>query len=270
MQPNPTFFYKTFLELDGANMVSILAFDSGSMKVLLGEHNSQYFSEQYPIIYKNKIPKKTGKEYYYRTAIDNALRNNQVESVNLLVKYIVTYQNNFVSSYLFLKALPVMLEKSISVLPLLDSKVFYMEFDYDEWPSNHTNNSFEIRAYHESIFTLRHHYRTVFPEKDFEEMDERGKVDTSKVYKIKYSLNLLPLSNFYITGTNTRSFFNEDVLFSGLCSETEELEIFSTHSVSTYLDYKWMTYTQSHHYLGFIMHVFYTATILAYVNKGYL
>lgn len=45
MQPNPTFFYKTFLELDGANMVSILAFDSGSMKQLLGEHNSQYFSE---------------------------------------------------------------------------------------------------------------------------------------------------------------------------------------------------------------------------------
>ena len=30
-QPNPTFFYKTFLELDGANMASILAFDSKSM-----------------------------------------------------------------------------------------------------------------------------------------------------------------------------------------------------------------------------------------------
>lgn len=34
-QPNPSFFYKTFLELDGANMTSILAFDSGSMSVLL-------------------------------------------------------------------------------------------------------------------------------------------------------------------------------------------------------------------------------------------
>ena len=68
--------------------------------------------------------------------------------MNTLVKYIVTYQNNFVSSYLFLKSLPVMLEKSISVESLLKSKVFYMEFDFDEWPSNHTNNSFEIRAYH--------------------------------------------------------------------------------------------------------------------------
>ena len=38
-QPNPAFFYKSFLELDGANMVSILAFDSGSMEHLLGDNN---------------------------------------------------------------------------------------------------------------------------------------------------------------------------------------------------------------------------------------
>lgn len=35
MQPNPSFFYKTFLELDMGNMCSILAFDSGSMLALL-------------------------------------------------------------------------------------------------------------------------------------------------------------------------------------------------------------------------------------------
>jgi len=38
-QPNPRFFYKSFLELDGANMVSILAFDSGSMEHLLSDDN---------------------------------------------------------------------------------------------------------------------------------------------------------------------------------------------------------------------------------------
>ena len=39
MQPNPTFFYKTFLELGVSNMVSILAFDSGSMRSLLSDDN---------------------------------------------------------------------------------------------------------------------------------------------------------------------------------------------------------------------------------------
>jgi len=45
MQPNPRFFYKSFLELDGANMVTILAFDSGSMEHLLSEQNEQYFNK---------------------------------------------------------------------------------------------------------------------------------------------------------------------------------------------------------------------------------
>jgi hypothetical protein len=76
MQPDPRFFYKTFLELDGANMVSLLAFDSGSMKSLLSEENEKFFSEEYPIMYKTKVAKKDGKNYYYTTAIDSALKNN--------------------------------------------------------------------------------------------------------------------------------------------------------------------------------------------------
>jgi hypothetical protein len=37
------FFYKTFLELDGSNMVSILAFDSNSIMELLDQKNSHLF-----------------------------------------------------------------------------------------------------------------------------------------------------------------------------------------------------------------------------------
>jgi hypothetical protein len=59
-------------------MASILAFDSSSMKCLLADDNSQYFSEKYPIIYKNKIQKKSGNGFYYRTPISTALRNNQI------------------------------------------------------------------------------------------------------------------------------------------------------------------------------------------------
>lgn len=75
-QPTPKLFYKAFLELDLATLVSILAFDSHSVQALLAEDNEQYFDSKFPIIYKNKIPKKQGKDFYYRTAIDNALRNN--------------------------------------------------------------------------------------------------------------------------------------------------------------------------------------------------
>ena len=57
-------------------MVSILAFDSTSMLNLLSDDNAEYFDEMYPIFYKNKIPKKKGHNYYYRNAIDNAIRNN--------------------------------------------------------------------------------------------------------------------------------------------------------------------------------------------------
>jgi len=47
------------------------------MEALLNDNNKEYFDEKYPIIYKNKIPKKQGHDYYYRTAIDT-MRNNQI------------------------------------------------------------------------------------------------------------------------------------------------------------------------------------------------
>lgn len=54
-QPQPAVFYKSFLELDGTNMVSILSFDSRSMKELLDEKNDSYFQSDFPMFYKNKI-----------------------------------------------------------------------------------------------------------------------------------------------------------------------------------------------------------------------
>jgi len=82
------FFYKSFLEFDGANIVSILAFDSRSVASLLSEENSDYFSEEYPVIYKNKVLKKSGQDYFITSAIDIALKNNQIQAVNSLLKYI--------------------------------------------------------------------------------------------------------------------------------------------------------------------------------------
>lgn len=75
-QPNPIFFYKSFLELDGANLVTLLAFDSQVMATLLSSDNAQYFNEKFPIIYKNKLKKKNGSGFFYTNSIDVALKNN--------------------------------------------------------------------------------------------------------------------------------------------------------------------------------------------------
>ena len=58
-------------------MVTILAFDSGSVEYLLSDKNEEYFNPEYPVIYKTKIAKKNNRSsYFFNTAIDNALKNN--------------------------------------------------------------------------------------------------------------------------------------------------------------------------------------------------
>lgn len=125
-QPNPKVFYKSFLEFDGSNMVSILSFDSRSMEYLLSDNFSDYYSSEYPIFYKNKIQKGkiTDGKSYYRNALDNALRNNQIKAVTSIINYIINYQDNYTSSYLFLKNFPLLIEKGVECVGLLNSNVF--------------------------------------------------------------------------------------------------------------------------------------------------
>lgn len=92
-QPKPLVFYKSFLELDGANMVSILSFDSRSMEYLLSDDFEEHFSSEFPLFYRNKIQKGHSSEgrYFYRSAIDSSLRNNQVKAVAIIIDYVVKY-----------------------------------------------------------------------------------------------------------------------------------------------------------------------------------
>ena len=72
--------------------------------------------------------------------------------------------------------------------------MFFFTFDYDEWPSTHTNKETVIRPYSHSIFSIRQHYLTTFPEVSFERPTEetQAKTDTSRIFKINYTINLLP------------------------------------------------------------------------------
>jgi len=95
MQEKFDIFYQSFLELDRRNLVSILAFDGKTMGVLLHEDRSEYFSEDFPIFYRNMHGEKA------MNAIDVALRSNQIQSINRIINHVVTYQNSYISFFLF-------------------------------------------------------------------------------------------------------------------------------------------------------------------------
>lgn len=181
-----------------------------------------------------------------------------------MIDYIIKYQNNFVSSYLFLKSFPILMEKSIAVKPLLDSGLFSVVFDYDDWPGNHTNDEECIRYYKESFYQLYKHYETVYPEAEF--AAEEKVEDNSKVFKIKFSINLLPQIDFYIRKDGER--VNEDISLMSLCADSEEIDIFETAALQQVIEFKWDSYGRFHHFFGCMMHLFYTAVYIVYVNQG--
>ena len=79
----------------------------------------------------------------------------------------------------------------------MKSNVFQFSFDFDEWPGVHTNMTKQVRPYNGSIFELRQNYKIVFPEIDYAPIDQE-RTDSSKVYKIKYTINLMPICAEYV------------------------------------------------------------------------
>jgi len=104
------------------------------------------------------------KKFFYRSAIDNALKVNQVSSVKVILEYIIKHQNSFSSNFLFFKNFQVILEKGLEISDLLNTNIFNYEFDYDGWPTTHNSKSKELRPYNDNFFDLRDKYEKVFPE----------------------------------------------------------------------------------------------------------
>jgi len=111
-------------------MVSHIAFDSRSIKSLLREENHQYFDSKHPVFFKNEEG---------TSAIDTALENNQIRSVNLMIEYICKYQNSFVYAHLFSHNLIDLLKKGVKLDTLFHSDVLEYNFDFDHWPGTSYN-----------------------------------------------------------------------------------------------------------------------------------
>lgn len=115
MQPNPSIFFKVFLELDVKSMIPFLSFDQRSIKHILDDKWSHLIDKDFPLFYMNEDGK---------NAIDIALENNQLRSVEMMIDYIIRHQNSYKYSNLFYKSFVEMINKNIPVLKLLKSDIF--------------------------------------------------------------------------------------------------------------------------------------------------
>lgn len=148
IQGNYDVFFSSFLELERRNLVSILAFDSRSIKSLLVDKNVSYFTRDFPIFYANQHPVTHGKY----NALDVALEHGQLRALDCIVNHICKYQNYYTSSYLFKLNLIPILELGIDLENLMCSKVFEYEFELEEWPSVSTCDKKMRKPYNGTIF----------------------------------------------------------------------------------------------------------------------
>jgi hypothetical protein len=111
---------------------------------LLGDHNEEYFSEEFPIFYLDPDGS---------SPIEYALEKNQIRSVNQMINYVVNYQNSWVYSNLFHKIMiPMILKGGVKLQPLFESEVIIWNYETPTWPSAHKDTSERLNPYNESLF----------------------------------------------------------------------------------------------------------------------
>jgi len=106
---------------------------------------------------------------------------------------------------------------------------------------------------------------------------ELSKFDSNKVYKIKYSINLLPYIGQYLhkeidpyTKEVTKSMANEDVNLLSICCESEELDMFASESLIDCIEFKWNQFGQNWHFIGFFLHLVYIVILIMYTDQVYI
>ena len=172
--------------------------------------------------------------------------------------------------------MPALIEKGVIVSPLLDSRIFSFSFDYDDWPANHPDGEAYPRPYNQSLFKLRDCYREVFHEPHFEapkEVNEMGEeIDTTKMYKITYKINILPMIDEYVTEDQygNKRLVNEGYSFLERCIESEELDIFDVDNFRDLILFKWDVYGKNLHLVGFMFHLFYVTILTVYTYFIYI
>ena len=81
-----------------------------------------------------------------------------------------------------------------------------------------------IRPYSKSIFSIRQHYLSTFPEVTFERPSEEteANTDTSKIFKINYTINLLP---YVTTHLQMRANKDKDIVETWVHTQYDVLDL---------------------------------------------
>jgi hypothetical protein len=95
-----------------------------------------------------------------------------------------------------------------------------------------------------------------------------------KVYKIEYTINLLPKIGEHLIEDRQNPgktiVVNEGVSVLDLLQQSPELELFGCQAILDLVDFKWGAFGQGHHALACLFHVFYVAVFLAHVIGVYI
>ena len=97
--------------------------------------------------------------------------------------------------------------------------------------------------------------------------------ETGKIFKINYTLNLLPrLGEHYYQDPKTDEYkmVTPECSLMELCGATEELDIFECPALTQVIDFKWDAYARNFMYMGCFFHFFYLFTIMVYVVEIYV
>lgn len=129
-----------------------------------------------------------------------------------------------------------------------------------------------IRNYEGSIFGLRQHYLTTFPETSFERIPDDVKLDTSDLHKIQYSVNLLPfvahgmdseIKDKYSQYLNKIEKIDTDMMM--LIANSEEVAIFNSDPIIDLINYQWGVTGFNFHLVGFVNFFLYMIMLAVYI-----
>ena len=102
-------------------------------------------------------------------------------------------------------------------------------------------------------------------------------MDSSKVYKIKYSLNMLPFIGVYMnknvdprTGVESMELANEDINLLAICTDSNELSMFESETLKDLIEFKWNAFAWNWHLFGCVIHLAYIVILFLYTDLIYI
>ena len=114
----------------------------------------------------------------------------------------------------------------------------------------------------------------MFPEPAFNAIDlDSSFVDKGKIYKIKYTINMLPRIAQHVIldpKEGEDKVANRGISLSALLADTKELNIFKSGNVRNFIDFRWSAIGKLNHTIGFCFHALYLIFLAYYIDDVYI